>query len=175
MTTLLNGYIKKPLLYDLMLIALFISLKYYVTSFKQCEIVLNLDNLKAILSDTINTSISLAGFVLASLTIIVTFKDNINHKDISNKIKDHEDLSGMELIFTSKHYKRIVGVFSWSCFIFLSLFFLLTLSRIFLDVIQLNLVFDLIIIAIVLVTLTIFRCLLILHKIIQIQIATKLQ
>jgi hypothetical protein len=33
------------------------------------------------ISDIISTTISLAGFILASLTIIVTFKDNINHKE----------------------------------------------------------------------------------------------
>ena len=60
-----------------------------------------------------------------SLTIIVTFKDNISQKQQapvpSTKQKDipatNETTTGIELLFTSKHYKRIVGVFTWASFI----------------------------------------------------------
>ena len=88
------------------------------------------ESLKSNLSDIIATSISLAGFVLASLTIIVTFKENITQKQNEAAINQADkpetnknaDISGIELLFTSVHYERIVGVFSWAAFILLFLF-----------------------------------------------------
>lgn len=170
MTSILDTYIKKPLLYDLLVILMVVVSSFCLNPCGKLNTPLKLENLNTILSNVINTSISLAGFVLASLTIIVTFKDNINHKEVSEKIREKQALTGMELIFTSKHYKRIVGVFSWSCFIFLILFFLLTICSIFLDNLNFIAVFNIVVASVLLVTFTIFRCLLILHKIIQIQI-----
>lgn len=58
-----------------------------------------------ILSNLIGTNISLAGFILAALTIIVTFKSNIKIKGLK------EAQNALELIFSSKHYDNIVAVF----------------------------------------------------------------
>jgi hypothetical protein len=111
MNKILDKYIKHPLLYDLIIVCLFILGKHILSSKNIITITIPIDTLKSIVSDIISTTISLAGFILASLTIIVTFKDNINHKEIYNKIEAKKELTGMELLFTSKHYKRIVGVF----------------------------------------------------------------
>ena len=85
MNKLLDKYIKHPLLYDLIIVSLFILGKHILSSKNIISITIPIDTLKSIVSDIISTTISLAGFILASLTIIVTFKDNINHKEIYNK------------------------------------------------------------------------------------------
>lgn len=172
MNKLLDKYIKHPLLYDLIIVSLFILGKHILSSKNIISITIPIDTLKSIVSDIISTTISLAGFILASLTIIVTFKDNINHKEIYNKIEAKNELTGMELLFTSKHYKRIVGVFSWSCIIFLTIFFLTSIVKLFLDRIDKDHIFDIIILSFITLSATIFRCLLILHKIIKIQISS---
>lgn len=170
MTKILDKYIKHPLLYDLIIVTVFIIGKHLLSSKEIITISVPIETLKSMISDIISTTISLAGFILASLTIIVTFKDNINHKEIHNKIQEKNELSGMELLFTSKHYKRIVGVFSWSCIIFLTIFFIVSIVKLFLDTIVNDYIFDIIIISFITLSATIFRCLLILHKIIKIQI-----
>ncbi len=169
---LLDKYIKHPLLYDLIFILVLLAVKHILSSQNILSISISIDTLKSIISDIISTTISLAGFILASLTIIVTFKDNINHKEIYKKASKKVDLTGMELLFSSKHYTRIVGVFSWSCIIFLTIFFFISITKLFLDKIGKETIFDLIILSFILLTATIFRCLLILHKIIKIQISS---
>ncbi|CAM3712052.1 hypothetical protein [Flavobacterium saliperosum] len=62
----------------------------------------------SILSDLISASISLAGFILASLTIIAAIKSNI-----SNKAPETAK-NPLELFFSPKNYKRIVEVFQGS-------------------------------------------------------------
>lgn len=174
MKKLLDKYIKSPLLYDLIIVCVFIFVKHILSNKNIISINIPLETLKSVVSDIISTTISLAGFILASLTIIVTFKDNINHKEIYNKIEAKIDLTGMELLFTSKHYKRIVGVFSWACIIFLSIFFLISIVKLFLDKIVVDFILDIIILSFITLSATIFRCLLILHKIIKIQISNNI-
>lgn len=61
-----------------------------------------------ILGNLISTDIALAGFLLAALTIIVTFKSNLKAKGIE------ESENALELIFSSKHYNSIIDVFKES-------------------------------------------------------------
>ena len=56
----------------------------------------------------IDTSISLAGFILAVLTIIVTFKANVGYKKI-----EHTETS-IELLFNSDVYFTIVNLLKWT-------------------------------------------------------------
>lgn len=111
MKKILDKYIKYPLLYDLIIVSIFILVKHILSNKNIISINIPLETLKSVVSDIISTTISLAGFILASLTIIVTFKDNINHKEIYNKIEAKIDLTGMELLFTSKHYKKWLAYF----------------------------------------------------------------
>lgn len=170
MNKILDKYIKNPLLYDMIIVSCFIVGKHVLSNKDILIITVPLDTLKSIISDIVSTTISLAGFILASLTIIVTFKDNINHKEVYSKIDKKEDLTGMEMLFSSRHYKRIVGVFSWSCIIFLTIFFFISITKLFLDKLLTDIILDLIIFSFITLSATIFRCLLILHKIIKIQI-----
>lgn len=174
MNNLLDKYIKRPLLYDFIFVIIIVICKHFFCYKNVLCLNIPLDTLKSMISDIISTTISLAGFILASLTIIVTFKDNINHKETYTKTEKKEDLTGMELLFTSKHYKRIVGVFSWACIIFLSIFFVISFLKLFLDKIKTDYILDIIIITFIILSATIFRCLLILHSIIKIQIKSNI-
>ena len=74
-----------------------------------------------LLSSVIGTCVSLSGFILAALTIIVTFKSNIKAKRME------EASDALELIFSSKHYPAIINVFKSAiteyCLLFLTLYF----------------------------------------------------
>jgi glycerol uptake facilitator-like aquaporin len=87
------------------------------------------------LQELISTSVSLAGFILAALTIIVTFKSNLKAKSIENSD------NALDLIFSTGHYDNIVRVFKSSiielvfCFVAL---FIVWASTDNLDVIIIN-------------------------------------
>lgn len=167
MTKILNIYIKRPLFYDLIICALIVlSIEY----FNVLNLSISVDSAKSTISDIVNTSISLSGFILAALTIIVTFKDNIAHKERTNPPKNSEVIGGFELLFSSKHYKRIVGVFSWAAIIYILLFLLFSILKLFLSKIPEEYYLDIVITGILMVALTIFRSLLVLYKIIKLQI-----
>lgn len=176
MKNILNTYIKRPLLWDL-LIAATVCFIYNFLLNKIClNISINQDLITSIFSDLISTSISLAGFVLASLTIIVTFKDNITQKNNANASNAKEPVvnksqSGIELLFSSKHYGRIVGVFTWAVFIYLFLFLVLSFLKLFIGKIDETFYAYLCIVPIVLITLTIYRSVLVLYRIIKLQLA----
>lgn len=75
-----------------------------------------------ILPNIINTDVSLAGFILAALTIIVTFKSSL-------KVKGVEDATNaLELIFSTHHYENIIGVFKKSLIEFIICFVLLFMA-----------------------------------------------
>jgi hypothetical protein len=59
-----------------------------------------------VVSSLIGTCISLAGFILAALTIIVTFRSNIKAKGLE------ESSNAMELIINSGYYNEIVKVYT---------------------------------------------------------------
>ena len=97
-------YYKHPLLIDavlsiLVLFAIYRNKKY----FKFVGIESNIDN---ILSSVIDTNVSFSGFILACLTIIVSFKANIKVKHV------REAENALELLLLSKNnYKKIVSAF----------------------------------------------------------------
>ena len=189
---ILNTYIKRPLLWDIIITSLICYLFSLIVSIFDLNIKVDMDLIKSIISDLISTSISLAGFVLASLTIIVTFKNNISHKKETaikpeckyvedqkpvvekNKVIDQDDKqSGIELLFSSKHYGRIVGVFTWAVFIFLLLFLLLSFIKLFISEAPISTALYFCIVPICLTTLTIFRSILVLYRIIRLQLDKK--
>lgn len=168
-----DKYIKRPLLWDLIICLCIVAISFFILEHKKyCTLDVDIESLKSNLSDIISTSISLAGFVLASLTIIVTFKDNIAQKQ-QNPNPDtnpNVDITGIELLFTSKHYKRIVGVFTWAAFILLFLFVIFSGIKMFTKVLSTHIIFYSTVVGITLIALTIFRSLIVLYQIIRLQI-----
>ncbi len=174
MNKLLDGYYKRPLLWDLLIATLaclaiewLLRPRLSFLHFPKCDTVLDL------LSDLANTSISLAGFVLAALTIVVTFRDNMHHKEATLDVKKREELSALELLFLSRHYYGIVKVFSWATLILVAVFIVAAMLKLahveFGDV---PLFYGALFLMMVL-SLTILRCLFVLFRIVRLQSAAK--
>lgn len=114
---LFDFYLRNPLFIDSIIIfCIWIGLdNFNLTFLKLAE----RQNQLNIFPYLISTDVSLAGFILAALTIIVTFKSNLKAKGIE------EAENALELIFSTKHYESIVRVFKKSmieftfCFIFI--------------------------------------------------------
>ena len=164
MKKILNIYIKRPLLWDILIITLECFSIHIASIQLNLKALIDIESTKSIFSDLLNSSISLAGFVLASLTIIVTFKDNLGHNN--NEQKEN----GISLLFSSKHYTSIVGVFTWAVLIFLSLFVLLSIGKIFVSKFPSFCYVYFCIVPISLTALTIFRTILLLYSIIKLQL-----
>jgi hypothetical protein len=101
--TLADFYLAKPIIIDLAIVATVLTFWHNSPLF-MLPIPEKLSQIN-ILSSLISTSVSLAGFMLAALTIIVTFKSNLHAKGVN------EAENALELIFSSKHYSTIVKIF----------------------------------------------------------------
>lgn len=168
---LIDFYLRRPVLYDLVLVIVILLLINILQSYSllfpfDCKI------MKSLNSDLISTSISLAGFVLASLTIIVTFKDSVNSRfnieQIANTKKNQKD-NGRDLFFQSKHYFPTVKVFFSASLILLLLFFLLSVIKVSAELISPNIYALLIIGGLVIIVTTVLRSLYLLLQIIKLQ------
>ena len=127
-----DKYLAYPIFIDIIVVAFVWCISKYSPIFIiQLE---NKENQINLLSNLIGTNVSLAGFILAALTIIVAFKSNVDSKinieKTRNKQVDVYD-NALELIFSSKHYNTIVKVFQKAllelilCFIVLFFLWLL--------------------------------------------------
>ncbi|WGQ14751.1 hypothetical protein [Sphingobacterium faecium] len=99
----IDFYLDHPLIVDFIIIILLVLGQ----QFCPLRILFKFDVIAqtAILSNLIGTSVSLAGFILAALTIIVSFKSNIACK------KPENAKNPLELIFSTAHYQKIIHVF----------------------------------------------------------------
>lgn len=156
---ILDNYLKIAISTDLTIctISWIISVYYPIL-----QIVLKDKNTQLeILSNIISTNISLAGFILAALTIIVTFKSNLESKGVvipSN---------ALELIFSTKHYDNIVNVFKKALFEFTICFIFLYFSWVLSDNIKIINLYRINICGIIITSLTIVRSLFILSMILD--------
>jgi hypothetical protein len=115
----LDFYINNALFFDsVIIIALWLA-NSYLTIF-DFKIATKKDNLD-IVSDTVSASISLAGFILASLTVIASIRSNI-----TNRPQDAMR-NPLEMFFSDANYKRVVQVFK-DAIIELVLIFILSYS-----------------------------------------------
>lgn len=105
MSKIYDIYFRYPLTIDLLIIIIVWLINSYLA-------IVTLDieesTINSIIPSLIDTSISLAGFILAALTIIVTFKSNLKAKGI----KDAQN--AFEMILASSNYKGIVNTFKGS-------------------------------------------------------------
>lgn len=103
---LVDLYLANALTFDFIMVAsAWLTSKYFdAIPF----VLVDKNNQINVLGNLISTDIALAGFLLAALTIIVTFKSNLKAKGI----EDSEN--ALELIFSSKHYNSIIDVFKVS-------------------------------------------------------------
>ncbi|PHK34708.1 hypothetical protein VF13_37855 [Nostoc linckia z16] len=109
--TFIDFYLKHPITIDIVIVIIAITVWRFVRLvpfyFPDKSTVLN------IVSSVIGTCVSLAGFILAALTIIVTFRSNLKAKGV-------EDASNaLELIISSGYYNQIVKVYTGAIYEFL--------------------------------------------------------
>ena len=155
----MDRYFSYPIICDLVMALTFwfCSKHFHLIEFKLIE----KSNQISLLPYIISADVSLAGFILAALTIIVTFKSNLKAKGI-----DESD-NALEMIFSSKHYDSIVKVFKKSliefilCFVFM---FIIWASADNFSIFTINRVNT---IGILLTTLAIFRSLYILFVVLE--------
>ncbi len=153
-------YLNNALFLDgVLLLALWLGNSYL--SFFTYRLADKNDNLE-IVGDTVSASISLAGFILASLTVIASIRSNI-----TNRPPDAAR-NPLEMFFSDQNYSRIVQVFK-DAIIELVLVFIISYS---VWVSQKNIhnfdIFKWILSSIILISLSISRTLLVLFTIIRI-------
>lgn len=160
MKKLADFYLNNALFFDsVLLIALWLANSYL--SFFNFKIADKNDNID-IVADTVAASISLAGFILASLTVIASIRSNITNRP-PNATKNP-----LEMFFSDQNYNRIVQVFK-DAIIELVLTFIISYT---VWISQKNIdnydIFKWIISAIIIIFLSISRTLLVLFTIIKI-------
>jgi hypothetical protein len=99
MNKILDKYYNFTFIIDILIILIIWLISKYCPFI---NIVVERSNLLEIISSIIDTSVALSGFILAALTIIITFKSSIKAKGFEKAT------SAFEMILSSKHYKDIV-------------------------------------------------------------------
>lgn len=110
-------YVEKPYIFDLIFSIIIVFI--YQIDVGPTYILLDRSMLQNVLSNIIGTCVSLAGFMLAALTIIVTFRSNLKSKKIE------ESKGPIDFLFSSDQYPKIVSVFKSSIIEFSIIFILL--------------------------------------------------
>lgn len=102
-------YIESSIIFDLLLgFGIVISLSF----FNEEYICFGNEKINSILDRINNHSMTLTGFILACLTIIISIKASVKR----GKVTDNS--SNIEILFNSKHYKVIVSVFYKAMFMY---------------------------------------------------------
>ena len=158
---LLDIYFKSPLIIDIIIIIIFWCISTY-KPISTVELTEKINHLN-ILSNLIETNVSLAGFILAALTIIVTFKSNLTAKGIEDSD------NALELILSSKHYEKIVSVFKGALLEFVLCFLALYFFWSIADNLSITIIYRVEICGIVITGLAIIRSLFILFAILGLQ------
>lgn len=155
----IDVYLRHPIIIDASLLCTCLLINHYSADI--ITIKFSVDVQINLISNLIGTSVSLAGFILAALTIIVTFKSNISSRPI--EITE----TPLELIFSSVHYHNIVRVFKDSiieltfCFVALYLLWLNSAS------VNADFIYYSNVYGIIFISLSLFRSLLILFTVLS--------
>jgi ABC-type bacteriocin/lantibiotic exporter with double-glycine peptidase domain len=164
MNKLLDPYLKRPLVWDAIIVLLVSATFFFVAK----KFALNTKDLSSLQSSLAGTAISLAGFILTALTIIVTLRANLSYKGVE------KSESGLELIFNSSAYKQIVSIFKGA----IQELVLVSLLLYGMMLINHNEVFQAYFLAIstgtlIAITITTLRCLYILFSLVEIEIRSR--
>lgn len=158
---IVDKYLANPIISDfaIAVIVWYISMYFSIFNFE----LFDKSNQINVLSNLISTNVSLAGFILAALTIIVTFKSNLKSKGLE------ESSNALELLFSSKHYDSIVSIFKKSLLEFVLCFILLYLVYSFSDNLCIETLNRVNVIGIIITSLSILRSLFVLFKILDLE------
>lgn len=110
-SNIIDSYLDKPLRYDLIIVISLILIEAFIivpvvkSIGRFGLIVLDHTEQLAYIANLISASVSLAGFILAALTIMISVKSSLKARGFN----DAEN--ALEFLFTTKHYFRVVKVF----------------------------------------------------------------
>lgn len=174
---LLDIFFISPIIFDLLFAIFIIAVSYFL---KQHSL-LKIDNDTKFdqIAFQIGTScITIAGFILTILTIVVTFKSIEESKQKSKAVESEEEInkarnSKIQLFFTSDLYFKTVKVLQQSVSVLVLLFAILILTVIFDKSISNDNKFFLNIGCLSITILIVLRCILTLKLIIRLQIGNK--
>ncbi|MGB1206241.1 MAG: hypothetical protein ACPG5B_11375 [Chitinophagales bacterium] len=164
MRKFLNFYYDNSIIFDLIIA---IALVFYINFMcKYYNICINLDRdaLNDLLNELISSSVSVGGFIIAALTIILTIKSNLKNK------KFDKSQNGLEGLLNSRHYKTIVNIFYIASSVFVFCFFSFSLLKIFDNYIKDEYLLYFIILGMTFIISSIIRCLMVLRNIVLLQI-----
>lgn len=161
---MLDLYFKRPLVWDYS-ISIILIVIFYSLNFKGYVSIPNENYLVGIISDLSNISLTSAGFILTLLTVLITFKSSNNFKNQS--LEDFENT--FDLFFASNLYFETVRHLK-NCI--KSLIFVALLGYVFKLImfkIQEIALFLYCILGLIILILSLWRCLLILSRILNMQ------
>jgi len=163
-------YLESPSFGDFLVVVFFNIIIYKID--KWVDLKVDFEIVKTINSDLIGNSISLVGFVLAALTIIITFKENTktyHERDIKRDLKKGVTFH----FFGSKHYSKVVRIFYGASFELLFVFISSVMLKFFIPM-NLGIWYNYILMALMgFMCLTVLRCLVILYLVIKMQIGSE--
>ncbi len=163
MKKLVDRYLASPIFYDtIVAMAIYAGVYFVFSKCSTAEAYPTKETILSIVSNLIGTCVSLAGFILAALTIIVTFKSNLKVKGI-----EHSD-NALELIFSSHHYDKIVKVYRDAILELVILFIILYFVWLFSDLLVNTLTFATVV-GVEMTSFTILRSLFILFTILKLE------
>lgn len=157
-------YLKHPISVDVFLILLLFLINHFLPIVFTIKYVA--DTQLNVLSSLIGTSVSLAGFILAALTIIVAFKANLASK------KPDDANTPLELLFSTGNYSKIIKVFKDAIIELTVVFIVLYIVWIMLDNLTGSILLNSNIYGSILIFLTVIRTLFVLFLILNLDRST---
>ena len=157
-----NTYLKRPLLYDLLLGFLLIGINYLIVKNYGGLISYTQNAIGDILNELISSTLASGGFVLAALAILASIKQSVSI------LKGENPKNGKEFFYNSKGYKNVINIYGASCIIFLLLFLLFTFLRGSINFFSLPIIANLLFLGIVILTAAFSRCIILLWLLIKI-------
>ncbi|MBZ4036347.1 hypothetical protein K6T82_16360 [Flavobacterium sp. 17A] len=161
---ILDKYFQRPIFWDYFLCYVFCSLSIYLVYKEKIQLPTDNDTI-AITSDITNISLTLSGFILTLLTVLITFKSGSNIK----KIESDSDDTVFNLFFASGYYFETVKHLK-NCI--KSLIFIAVIGfmiKLFLPLEYKSKAFFFNVPGLCIIILTISRCVLILNKVLELQ------
>ncbi|WP_333863613.1 hypothetical protein [Sphingobacterium sp.] len=164
MINLLDKYFRSPVKYDyIVTILILLFFKKYILNSYIC--LPNKDEIFDLASEIVTILLTLAGFILTFLTVLITFKLDAG----KYKSKPEEEMSILEKFSHSGLYYQTTEIFKNSIKSIITISIIIYLLRIFSSKISISEIFIAAIAGVIILVLTLIRNLVILDKILDLQ------
>ncbi len=169
---ILDLFFSKPFKYDILFATLITAIAYYL-NYKRIIDINSYSNVIKIASDVGKSCITIAGFVLTILTIVVSFKNAIDSKtNIEKELKSIDKISKIDLFFSSALYFKTVKVLLQSITGLVIVFVLFLFIFLFENSLAQYFKFYATVFGLIIAILIFLRCILTLKLIIKLQMAS---